>query len=51
MSSMGEIHGQKDECLPSSRVGMRGLEEMAKWCGVSFGGDEDVPKLILMEGA
>lgn len=24
---------------------------MAKWCGVSFQGDEDVPKLIVMEGA
>ena len=51
MSSIGEIHGQKDEWLPSSRVGMRGLEVMAKWYGVSFGGDEDVPKLIVMEGA
>lgn len=51
ISSTGEILGQKDEWLPSSRVGMRGLEVMAKWCGVSFGGDKDVPKRIVMEGA
>lgn len=51
MSCTGEIHGQKDEWLPSSRVGMRGLEVMAKWYGVSFRGDEDVLKLIVMEGA
>lgn len=51
ISSIGEILGQKDEWLPSSRVGMRGLELMAKWCGVSFGGDKDVLKRIVMEGA